>query len=69
LVNKACDFLKDEYKVPPNWRQELNKNMIKTEGGRWVFTEREVCQDPHHEDIDPHLGELGLFSFDKSTNQ
>ncbi|WVZ06423.1 hypothetical protein V8G54_019769 [Vigna mungo] len=68
LVNKACDFLKDEYTVPPNWRQDLNKNMMKTESGRWMFTDRQVSQDPHHQDIDPHLEELGLFSSNKSTN-
>ncbi|TKY62396.1 Phospholipase A1-Igamma1 [Spatholobus suberectus] len=32
LVNKDCDFLKDEHSVPPRWRQDLNKNMVKTEG-------------------------------------
>ncbi|XP_022155847.1 phospholipase A1-Igamma1, chloroplastic-like isoform X2 [Momordica charantia] len=30
LVNKACDFLKDHYLVPPNWRQDENKEPFKT---------------------------------------
>ncbi|KAL8142600.1 hypothetical protein V2J09_015632 [Rumex salicifolius] len=25
LVNKGCDFLKDEYQIPPNWRQDEDK--------------------------------------------
>ncbi|KAK7378421.1 hypothetical protein VNO80_03862 [Phaseolus coccineus] len=68
LVNKACDFLKDEHSVPPYWRQDLNKNMTKTEHGQWVFSERPISLDSHH-DIDPHLGEIGLRSSDQSINQ
>lgn len=68
LVNKACDFLKDEHSVPPYWRQDLNKNMTKTEEGTWVFSERPISLDSHH-DIDPHLGELGILSSDQSINQ
>jgi len=68
LVNKACDFLKDEHSVPVYWRQDLNKNMTKTEDGRWVFTERPISHDGH-QDLDSHLEELGLLSSNKSINQ
>ncbi|CAJ1902626.1 unnamed protein product [Sphenostylis stenocarpa] len=67
LVNKDCDFLKDEHSVPPRWRQDLNKGMIKTEDGVWVLPERPLSQDPH-QDIDPHLQELALPSSNKSIN-
>lgn len=67
LVNKDCDFLKDEHSVPPRWRQDLNKNMVRTEDGRWVLADRPLAQDPH-EDIDHHLGELGLASSHTHTH-
>ncbi|KAH7863314.1 hypothetical protein Vadar_016052 [Vaccinium darrowii] len=38
LVNKSCDFLKDYLDVPPNWRQEENKGMVKGEDGRWIHS-------------------------------
>ncbi|XP_061369104.1 phospholipase A1-Igamma1, chloroplastic-like [Gastrolobium bilobum] len=63
LVNKDCDFLKDEHTVPPRWRQDLNKGMIMTEDGRWVLAERPKLVD-HPEDIDHHLKQLGLASSD-----
>ncbi|KAK7245403.1 hypothetical protein RIF29_40245 [Crotalaria pallida] len=59
LVNKDSDFLKDEHSVPPSWRQDLNKNMIRTQDGKWVQAERKRLED-HPEDIDFHLKELGL---------
>lgn len=59
LVNKDCDFLVDAHSVPPCWRQDLNKGMIKTTDGRWVQAERQKLVD-HPEDIDPHLTQLGL---------
>ena len=62
LVNKACDFVKDEHSVPPNWRQDLNRNMVKTEDGRWVLAQRPQLVDTHHEDIEPHLSQIGLIS-------
>ncbi|KAM7521664.1 hypothetical protein LguiA_011566 [Lonicera macranthoides] len=65
LVNKACDFLKDHYLVPPHWRQDHNKGMVRSEDGRWVQPERSKLDDhpeiPHH-----HLRQLGL-AFDNST--
>lgn len=40
LVNKACDFLKDHYLVPPFWRQDANKGLVKNSEGRWVQPDR-----------------------------
>ncbi|KAK3138880.1 hypothetical protein QOZ80_5AG0374630 [Eleusine coracana subsp. coracana] len=33
LVNKACDFLKDHHGVPPCWRQDENKGMVRGPDG------------------------------------
>ncbi|XP_054804195.1 phospholipase A1-Igamma1, chloroplastic-like [Prosopis cineraria] len=63
LVNKACDFLKDHYLVPPNWRQDENKGMIKNRDGRWEQPERPKLDD-HPHDIHHHLCQLGLASSD-----
>lgn len=59
LVNKACDFLKDHYCVPPNWRQDENKGMIRDKDGRWIQPERPRLDD-HPPDIHHHLKHLGL---------
>ncbi|OMP09832.1 Lipase, class 3 [Corchorus olitorius] len=59
LVNKACDFLKDHYLVPPCWRQDENKGMIRNKDGRWMQPERPKLDD-HPEDIHHHLKQLGL---------
>ncbi|CAI8617143.1 unnamed protein product [Vicia faba] len=40
LVNKSCDFLLSEYGVPPHWRQDENKGMVRSGDGRWVLPER-----------------------------
>ncbi|CAK8576941.1 unnamed protein product [Lathyrus sativus] len=40
LVNKSCDFLRSEYGVPPHWRQDENKGMVRSGDGRWVLPER-----------------------------
>ncbi|XP_060970061.1 phospholipase A1-Igamma2, chloroplastic [Cannabis sativa] len=50
LVNKACDFLKDHYLVPPFWRQEENKGMIRSNDGRWIQPER----PNHHRSFTMH---------------
>ncbi|CAL0320554.1 unnamed protein product [Lupinus luteus] len=65
LVNKGCDFLKDDYLVPPNWRQDENKGMIKSNDGRWIQPERPKLDD-HPQDIHHHLMQLGLVSYDTS---
>ncbi|XP_008802654.2 phospholipase A1-Igamma1, chloroplastic-like [Phoenix dactylifera] len=59
LVNKACDFLKDHLMVPPFWRQEENKGMVRAHDGRWVQRERQKIED-HALDIHHHLQRLGL---------
>ncbi|XP_061338080.1 phospholipase A1-Igamma1, chloroplastic-like [Gastrolobium bilobum] len=63
LVNKACDFLKDHYSVPPHWRQDENKGMIRSDDGRWVQPERPKLDD-HPEDMHLHLTQLGLATSD-----
>ncbi|EOA27212.1 hypothetical protein CARUB_v10023322mg [Capsella rubella] len=37
LVNKSCEFLKDECLVPGSWWVEKNKGMIRNEDGEWVI--------------------------------
>ncbi|XP_065861031.1 phospholipase A1-Igamma2, chloroplastic-like [Euphorbia lathyris] len=61
LVNKASDFLKDHYLVPPYWRQDENKGMVRNNDGRWVQPERPKLDD-HPPDIHHHLHILGLLS-------
>lgn len=36
LVNKSCDFLKDECHVPGSWWVEKNKGFVRREDGEWV---------------------------------
>ncbi|KAM4087481.1 hypothetical protein ACJW30_10G180900 [Castanea mollissima] len=59
LVNKAADFLKDHYLVPPYWRQDENKGMVRNKDGRWVQLERPKLDD-HPPDMHHHLKQLGL---------
>ncbi|OWM69176.1 phospholipase A1-Igamma3, chloroplastic-like [Punica granatum] len=54
LVNKNCNFLKPEYGVPPNWRQDENKGMVRNSDGRWVVPERRII-DGHPPDTAHHL--------------
>ncbi|KAJ7005438.1 Phospholipase A1-Igamma1 [Populus alba x Populus x berolinensis] len=61
LVNKACDFLKDHYLVPPNWRQDENKGMVRDGDGRWMQPDRPKLDD-HPADTHHHLRKLGLAS-------
>ncbi|XP_074290039.1 phospholipase A1-IIdelta-like isoform X2 [Silene latifolia] len=44
LVNKSCDFLKEECLVPPVWWVEKNKGMVLNEFGDWVLAGPE--EDP-----------------------
>ncbi|CAL4907997.1 unnamed protein product [Urochloa decumbens] len=55
LVNKACDFLKDHHGVPPCWRQDENKGMVRGRDGRWVQPDRHGWHlDDHDHHDDPH---------------
>ncbi|KAL5567099.1 hypothetical protein UlMin_030263 [Ulmus minor] len=54
LVNKNCDLLKSEYGVPPNWRQDENKGMVRSSDGRWVLPERPRLEG-HPPDMAEHL--------------
>ncbi|CAH8385399.1 unnamed protein product [Eruca vesicaria subsp. sativa] len=46
LVNKSCEFLKDECLVPGSWWVEKNKGMIKDENGEWVLAPVEEEPEP-----------------------
>lgn len=37
LVNKSCDYLKEECLIPPSWWVEKNKGMVLNEKGEWVL--------------------------------
>ncbi|KAL2541202.1 Phospholipase A1-Igamma2 [Abeliophyllum distichum] len=53
LVNKDCDFLTDEYEIPPFWRQDHNKGMVRNKG-HWSQQERHL-DDDLPSDIQLHL--------------
>ncbi|KAH7577060.1 hypothetical protein ACOSP7_002193 [Xanthoceras sorbifolium] len=44
LVNKSCDFLKNELSVPGSWWVEKNKGMIRDDAGEW-FLPKPVDED------------------------
>ncbi|XP_075486970.1 phospholipase A1-Igamma1, chloroplastic-like [Primulina tabacum] len=41
LVNKDCDMLVDELRIPPNWYQLANKGLVRNHHGRWVKPTRD----------------------------
>ncbi|XP_010052014.2 phospholipase A1-Igamma1, chloroplastic [Eucalyptus grandis] len=41
LVNKACDMLVDELRVPHSWYQLANKGLVCNEYGKWVKPRRD----------------------------
>ncbi|PRQ33012.1 putative carboxylic ester hydrolase [Rosa chinensis] len=57
LVNKSCDFLKSQYGVPPHWRQDENKGMVRNRDGRWVLPERPKVE-AHPPDMVHHIEQL-----------
>ncbi|XP_050223642.1 LOW QUALITY PROTEIN: phospholipase A1-Igamma3, chloroplastic [Mercurialis annua] len=57
LVNKSCDLLRGEYGVPPHWRQDENKGMVRDGDGRWVVPERPLVE-AHPEDTAHHLEQV-----------
>ncbi|RWW11906.1 hypothetical protein BHE74_00043056 [Ensete ventricosum] len=63
LVNKSCDFLHEHLMVPPNWRQDENKGMMRSQEGRWTQPARPKIDD-HPEDIHHHYQQLGLDRFE-----
>ena len=49
LVNKSCDFLKEECLVPPSWWVEKNKGMVMNEEGEWVLAGPEEGPVPEYD--------------------
>lgn len=46
LVNKACDMLVDELRIPHCWYQMENKGLVRNAHGRWVKPKREAEDVP-----------------------
>lgn len=61
LVNKDSDFLKRDYGVPPKWRQDENKGMVKNSDGRWVLPERPRVE-AHPPDTAHHFEQVLKFA-------
>jgi hypothetical protein len=57
LVNKACDMLVDELRIPRCWYQLANKGLVRNGHGRWVKPKR----DP--EDIPSPAREKSVDAF------
>ncbi|KAK7258129.1 hypothetical protein RIF29_32598 [Crotalaria pallida] len=57
LVNKSCNFLRSEFDVPPHWRQDENKGMVRSRDGRWVLPERPMLE-VHPPDTAHHLEQV-----------
>ncbi|KAM7274747.1 hypothetical protein ACFE04_016613 [Oxalis oulophora] len=51
LVNKSCEFLKDECLVPGVWWIVKNKGLILTEDGDWIFAPPEDEEFPGLENL------------------
>ncbi|KAL0398291.1 UNVERIFIED_CONTAM: Phospholipase A1-Igamma1, chloroplastic [Sesamum radiatum] len=60
LVNKDCDMLVDELRIPPNWYQLANKGLERNDHGRWVKPKRdpEDIPSPTMESHNYHVLEL-----------
>ncbi|CAK9142841.1 unnamed protein product [Ilex paraguariensis] len=58
LVNKACNMLVDELRIPHSWYQEANKGLVCNAHGRWVKPKRdsEDIPSPTSEEHDHVLG-------------
>ena len=67
LVNKACDMLVDELRIPHCWYQLANKGLVCNAHGRWVKPKRdpEDIPSPHiQENINVHALEAGMQTQD-----
>ncbi|KAG8365642.1 hypothetical protein BUALT_Bualt18G0127300 [Buddleja alternifolia] len=62
LVNKDCDMLVDELRIPHNWYQLANKGLVLNDHGRWVKPKR----DP--EDIPSPRNEAQSNLLENETN-
>ncbi|XAR72514.1 Phospholipase A(1) [Bertholletia excelsa] len=60
LVNKTCDMLVDELRIPPCWHQLENKGLIRNAYGRWVKPKRdpEDVPSPTKEESRAHTVEI-----------
>ncbi|KAK7824869.1 phospholipase a1-igamma1 [Quercus suber] len=68
LVNKACDMLVDELRIPHCWYQLANKGLVCNAHGRWVKPKRdpEDIPSPHmQENINVHALEARMQTQDK----
>ncbi|KAI8000408.1 hypothetical protein LOK49_LG09G02337 [Camellia lanceoleosa] len=56
LVNKACDMIVDELRIPPCWYQMENKGLVCNDHGRWVKPRRdpEDIPSPTREEVHDH---------------
>ncbi|KAK2983696.1 hypothetical protein RJ640_003104 [Escallonia rubra] len=62
LVNKACDMLVDELKIPHFWYQSANKGLERNAHGRWVKPKRDS------EDIPSPIGEGNTLEPEMQNN-
>ncbi|KAL2932751.1 Phospholipase A1-Igamma1 chloroplastic [Bienertia sinuspersici] len=53
LVNKECDMLINEFRIPPRWYQAANKGLVQNAHGRWVKPKRdpEDIPSPNNESV------------------
>lgn len=66
LVNKACDVLVDEFRIPHCWYQLANKGLVCNEHGRWVKPRREPEDIPSPMGHQAHEHSLGIVKEDIS---
>ncbi|KAL9147512.1 hypothetical protein ABFS82_13G178400 [Erythranthe guttata] len=56
LVNKECDMLVDELRIPHSWYQSANKGLIQNHHGRWVKPVRDPEDVPSPTAVDSRAG-------------
>jgi hypothetical protein len=66
LVNKACDMLVDELRIPHCWYQMANKGLVCNAHGRWVKPKRDIddIPSPRVEENNVHALEAGMQTQD-----